>query len=107
MIQRAILSMIAFTAIAVSIATCALMREVTLRLLALVSVLLVVSASTRAEDVSEGAYFCTTIAAGGVAYNATLKKWEGTVFRPDGKICNASCLCKAHKRESRPDRYGR
>lgn len=32
-----------------------------------------------------GSYFCTADAAGGVSYNDTSKKWEGTVFRVEDR----------------------
>ena len=35
---------------------------------------------------SDGAYYCAVNFAGGIAYNDTLKRWEGALFNPSGNF---------------------
>jgi hypothetical protein len=35
---------------------------------------------------NDASYFCVVESAGGISFNETTKKWEGTRFHPDGKF---------------------
>ena len=35
----------------------------------------------------DAAYYCAAEAAGGLKYNETMKKWEGTSVSPEAKSC--------------------
>jgi hypothetical protein len=72
--------------------------------IALFALLAVNSSTTLAQSWNGAFYSCAVEATGGLAYDATIKKWKGAAFRPDKKFM----LLMEYKgrRENQPE-YGK
>ena len=50
------------------------------------TVLLAASSNALGCERRDGAYYCTVQFSGGIAYNESLKRWQGTSFQPSGNF---------------------
>ena len=50
------------------------------------TVLLAASSNALGFERRDGAYYCTVQFSGGIAYNESLKRWQGTSFQPSGNF---------------------
>lgn len=63
---------------------------------------LVLSSATPGQNAKDAAYYCTAEAAGGLAYNEIIKKWQGVAFPAEHKFILRMKFLRTyiHKKES-------